>query len=461
MGIQLKDIEGIVGPNGVLIGDDVLARPLNWMGGGKREARAIVRPKSTEDVAKILKLCNAAGQSVVVLGGLTGLVQATDSKPEDLVISLERMNNVLEIDPIGKTMVVEAGTPLQKVHEAANAEGLQFNLELGARGSCTIGGNIATNAGGNQVIRYGMMRNQVLGLEAVLADGTVLSSMNTLLKNNTGYDLKHLFIGGEGTLGIVTKAVLRLFPAPKSTNTALVAVDSFAQLTDLFQLVSEKLAGGLSAFEVMWADHYDLLTKETKRHVSPIENDHAYYVVIEQQGALPEKDMELFASTLERAFEKEIISDAVLAQSESQAQGIWNIREDIEGLAMVLMPGFIFDVSLPIRDMENYIAELRENIKSTWGDKARLIVFGHLGDGNLHLVISVGDGGEAARAKVNDIVYKPLQNIGGSVSAEHGIGLEKKSYLKYSRTPAEIALMKTIKRTMDPNNILNPGKLFD
>ena len=460
MSTLLGAIKDIVGDNGLLIGDDVSARPLDWMGHGQRQALAIVRPVNTEQVSQIMKLCHAAGQSVIALGGLTGLVQGTTSTQSDIVLSLERMRAVEDIDSIGKTMTVQAGTPLQSVHEAAAKQGLQFTLDLGARGSCTIGGNIATNAGGNQVLRYGMMREQVLGLEVVLADGTILNAMNTLLKNNTGYDLKQLFIGSEGTLGIVTRAVLRLYPQAKSADTALVAVNSFKDVTDLFTLMSEQLAGGLSAFEVMWHDHYKLIASDSGRHQAPIPSDYGYYVIVEHQGASPERDSELFSAAFELAMENEIVADAVLAQSKTQAQAIWDIREDIEGLVAALSPVFIFDVSLPIKDMDNYITTLQKNIAETWGDGGKLIVFGHLGDGNLHLGVSVGDSSEDAHARVNALVYKPLQAIGGSVSAEHGIGLEKKNYLALSRTPEELAVMKNLKQMLDPKGLLNPGKIF-
>jgi len=456
----LQTLKVIVGDNGLLTGDDVSARPLNWMGQGNRQALAIVRPTSTQEVSEVLKACNEAGQSIIALGGLTGLVHGTDSTSGDILLSLERMADIEDIDPIGKTIIAQAGAPLQKVQEEAANAGLQFALDLGARGSCTIGGNIATNAGGNQVLRYGMMREQVLGLEVVLADGTIISSMNSLLKNNTGYDLKHLFIGSEGTLGIVTRAVLRLHPCALSTNTALVAVDSFEMLTGFFALMGEQLSGSLTAFEVMWQDHYQLIAVKSGRHTPPLPADYAYYIVVEQQGAHPERDSAQFSAALEIAAEKELLVDAVLAQSKTQTQAIWNIREDIEGLTIALMPGAVFDVSLPIKHMDAYITDLQEKVFETWGEAANTIVFGHLGDGNLHVIVSVGNGSEATLATIKKMVYQPLQKIGGSVSAEHGIGLEKKDYLAVSRSSEEIALMKKFKQMLDPNGILNPGKIF-
>lgn len=456
----LETLSGIVGENGLLTGEDVKARGLNFMGLGAREAKAIIRPRTTEEVSEILKACYAAGQSVVTLGGLTGLVQGTDSTADDIVLSLERMRGIGEIDTLGKTMIVEAGAPLQTVQEAAAEQGLMFALDLGARGSCTIGGNISTNAGGNQVIRYGMMREQVLGLEAVLADGTIITSMNTLLKNNTGYDLKHLFIGAEGTLGIVTRAVLRLHPKPKSANTALAVVADFDKLTQFFTFAGAELGAHMVSFEVMWQDHYELIAVNSGRHQAPLPGGSAYYIVIEQQGAHPERDGENFAEMLGKALENGLVEDVVLAQSEAQAQGIWDIREDIEGLFMNLMPGFVYDVSLPIKDMETYTKTLKTEVQKRWGEQAKVIIFGHLGDCNLHIIISVGDGSDKTRSAANDLVYGPLQALGGSVSAEHGIGLEKKPYLHLSRSPQELAMMKTLRQTLDPKGILNPGKVF-
>ena len=258
----IKKIEKVVSPGGVLLGEDVSNRSDTWPPTGACMARAIVRPASTVEVSAVLKLCHSAGQAVVTHGDLTGLVGGAVAGQQDIVVSLERMNKLEPVDVSNRTVTVEAGVPLQKVHEAAEQEDLLFPLDLGARGSCTIGGNISTNAGGNSVIRYGMMREQVLGVEAVLADGTIISSLSGVIKNNTGYDLKQLFIGSEGTLGIVTRAVLRLHPLPRSCNTALVAVEGFAQVGSFLREMDSALGGTLSAFEVMWNDFFDLIAGE-------------------------------------------------------------------------------------------------------------------------------------------------------------------------------------------------------
>lgn len=454
------DIHKIVGDAGLLRGDDVKARAADWLGMGTLQAKALVRPKSTDEVSQVLALCHAQGQPVITIGGLTGLVHGTDAGPDDIILSTERMSSVGEIDPIGRTVIVDAGAQLQKVHEAVAEHGLQFALDLGARGSCTIGGNIATNAGGNNVLRFGMMRNQVLGLEAVLADGTVLSSMNTLLKNNTGYDLKQLFIGAEGTLGVVTRAVLRLQPAGVGSNTALIAVDDFDAVTRLFAYLGHELAGGLVAFEVMWQSYYTLIAEDTGRHQAPLPATHGFYIIVEQQISDKAHDTERFNAVMEKAIMDEMLADAVIAQSEAQAQAIWNIREDIEGLVMNMMPFSAYDVSLPIRDMNDYINTLERNLKAEWGANVKDVVFGHLGDGNLHLVVALQGLDADKKARLNTLVYGPLKDLGGSISAEHGIGVEKKNYLDLSRSRDEIATMKLIKSALDPKNILNPGKIF-
>ncbi|WP_104203485.1 FAD-binding oxidoreductase [Billgrantia saliphila] len=459
MHVRFEEIAAIVGTGNVLTGADVAQRRVDWMTGASCRAGAIVRPGNTNEVAAVMRLCHAAGQPVVTHGGLTGLVHGGEAGPDELAISLERMTAIEAIDSIGGTMTVQAGAPLQAVQEAADAKDLVFPLDLGARGSCTIGGNIATNAGGVRVIRYGMMRQQVLGLEAVLADGTVISSMNRMLKNNAGYDLKQLFIGSEGTLGIVTRAVLRLQPKPGSERTALVACSSFEGVAGLLGHMGRELGGSLGTFEVMWRNHYSLLTEESGRNTPPLPARWPYYAIIESLGGADEENAARFGAALESALDAGLIEDAVLAQSDTQRRGIWAIREDIEGLIRHLAPLFTFDVSLPIPDMPAYAEGLETALHEHWPD-GRLVVFGHLGDGNLHVSVSVGSDDPDTRRAVERLVYAPLAELGGSVSAEHGIGLEKRDYLAISRTPEEIALMRTLKRALDPQGLLNRHKIL-
>ncbi len=456
----LTQIAAITGPNGVLTGADVAGRAGDWLGRSTCQAKAIVRPASTHELSQIMALCHAAGQSVVPAGGLTGLVHGTDCTASDIQISLERMRAIGAPDPVGRTMVVEAGAVVQAVQQAAAAHGLKFAVDWGARGSATIGGGIATNAGGNSVVRFGMMRENVLGLEAVLADGTVISSMNALLKNNAAYDLKQLFIGSEGTLGIVTRAVLRLHPAPLSVQTALLALDSFAAVQALFVELGQKLGAGLTAFEVMWPSFYEPLAVASGRHTPPLPGGHSHYVLLEASGTDPEADAARFEAVLGDCLERGLIADAAIATSGAQADAMWAVRDDIEGLFAYAAPSVTFDVSLPITAMAGYVAEVEAKVRDEWDAETKFIVFGHIGDGNLHLIIGPRPYDAAARHRAEEIVYQALVPHHGSVSAEHGIGLEKREWLTITRSEAEIALMRTLKAALDPKGILNPGKVL-
>ncbi|MGD0955199.1 MAG: FAD-binding oxidoreductase [Candidatus Acidiferrales bacterium] len=452
----IQKLKTVLKPDAVLEGPEAAEKARSiWTRLGT--PRAVLLPASTVEVSSILRLCHAARQPVVPWGGKTGLVDGALAD-DAFAISLERMDRIEEIDPVGRTMTVEAGCVLQAVCEAADAKGLLFPLDLGARGSATIGGNISTNAGGNRVIRYGMMREMVLGLEAVLADGTVVSSMSQMIKNNAGYDLKQLFIGSEGTLGVVTRAVLRLRPKPASQNTAFVAADSFDDLPRFLRHMELGLGGALSAYEVMWADFYKLVTSPPAKGWPPLPLGHPYYVLVEAFGGDQGEDSARFERVLMAALERGQIADAVVAKSQTERNKMWALRDDVSQVARD-GPIFTFDVSLRISEMEGYIAEIREALSTRWS-KMALTVFGHLGDGNLHVIAGVGERTPEARHAVEEIVYRPLRKCGGSVSAEHGIGLEKRSYLSWSRTPEEVALMRTLKRALDPHGILNPGKIL-
>lgn len=459
MNILIEKIQQITGPNGVLRGADVAARSDSWPPMGGCQAGAIVRPSSTAEVSEILRLCHAAGQPVVTHGGLTGLVGGAKTGPGDIAISLERMNAMEAVDTVNRTVTVEAGVVLQKVHEAADEAGLLFPLDLGARGSAMVGGTIATNAGGNSVIRYGMMREQLLGIEAVLADGTVISSLKGVIKNNTGYDLKQFFIGSEGTLGVITRAVLRLRPQPRSQNTAFLAIDDFNHLGKFLKVMDAALGGTLSAFEVMWNDFYTLIIGDGEKHGKPLDTEHPFYVLLEATGGHEESDRLQFENALHEAFEAELIADAVIAQSKQQRSDLWAIRDDIDAMVKGLFPPIAFDISLSLHQMDDYVREVRAQLQERW-PRAKMAVFGHLGDGNIHLGIGVGSMEAEDVHAVEHIVYEALGRRAGVISAEHGIGLEKRAYLGHSRSAEEITLMRTIKTALDPKNILNPGKVL-
>ena len=422
------------------------------------QAEIIVRPESTEEVSKILSVCNQAGQPVIVHGGLTGLVYGTRTSPDQLILSLERMNTIEDIDPVGRTLTCQSGVTLQNIQEKAESENMIFPLDLGARGSCSIGGNISTNAGGNRVIRYGMTRDSVLGIEAVTSDGTILSSMNRMIKNNAGYDLKQLFIGTEGTLGIVTRCVLRLREAPISQNTALVGIENFPSIVTFLKHIDSGLGGNMSAFEVMWKEFYEMVTNSLDEKSLPLKTNIPYYVLVESMGSDQVKDEEHFELLLQKALEDSVIVDAVLAKSEKERKALWAFRDDVEKQAQY-GPTVMFDVSLPINEMEEYVSKVDLNLQKYWKDFHH-IVWGHLADGNLHLVVGTGDLESDTIKKIENSVYEPLELIGGSISAEHGIGLEKKPYLHLSRSEEEINYMKALKDTFDPKGILNPGLIF-
>jgi len=363
------------------------------------------------------------------------------------------------VDVAGRTMRVEAGVTLQRAQEEAERFDLMFPLDLGGRGSATIGGNISTNAGGMRVVRYGMMRSLVLGLEAVLADGTVLGSLNRMLKNNAGYDLKQLFIGSEGTLGVVTRADLRLVPKPRSHGTAFVACPDFNGVARLLATMDARLGGQLSAFEVMWPEFYEVTTSAPAVNVPILPYGQGIYVLIEALGADPQSDNERLEQALAEAMEQGLVVDAVIAKSDLERRAMWAPREDVFQTRR-FGPTHNFDVSMAIADMPGYLEVLRrdlaESVPGAW-----LGVFGHVADGNLHLAVAAGEAHEATTEAVERCVYEPLRSIAGSISAEHGIGLERKAYLQISRSPAEIATMRALKTALDPRGILNPGKVFD
>lgn len=450
------DLRAIVGEQGLLEGSAVRERG-SAIFHGRVDAEILVRPRSTGQVSHILKLCHARGQTVVTHGGLTGLVQGADAAGGDIVLSLESMNEIERVDVPGRSLRAQAGVQLGRVQREAEEHGLVFPLDLGARDSCTVGGNISTNAGGLRVLRYGMMRNLVLGIEAVLADGTVLTSLNRMLKNNAGYDLKQLFIGSEGTLGVVTRAELRLVSRTRSQETLLASLPGFDAMVELLGRLDAGLGGQLAAFEALWGNYYDYNTSPPAQNAAPLPRGAPFYVIAESLGGDPQADRARLETVLGEAMEAGVVSDVVIANSEQERHAIWAIREDVWQVRNI-GPLLTFDVSLPIENMKDYSQQVCDSVRAFAGEN-RAFVFGHMADGNLHIVVAGGDDA-ATRARVEDIVYRPLAAIGGSVSAEHGIGLEKRAYLPLSRSPAEISTMKLLKQALDPRGILNPGKVF-
>jgi FAD/FMN-containing dehydrogenase len=454
------ELRALLGDAGVLDADELATRSAGVWRPDNLKAAALARPTDTGQVAAVVRWCHVHGISVVAQGGLTGLVHGADASPGQVILSLERMRRIEDVDAVQRTATVQAGVTLQALQEAAEAAQLTYPVDFPARGTATLGGMAATNAGGNSVIRYGMTRDTVLGLEVVLADGTIVSSMNSLIKNNTGYDLRQLFIGSEGTLGVVTRLVLRLRERPLASNTAFVALEQFEHVARFLKHMDRSLGGTLSSFEVMWQPFYRLVTSPPAKGRPPLSQDHPYYVLVEGQGADPGLDTQRFDAAMESAFEQGLVADAAIAQSAADARGFWALRDDVEQVTHGGLP-VVFDISLPIGEMDAYARRLEAQLPEAIGSDHRLFIFGHLGDGNLHVVVQVRPQDYvAARPKIESVVYRGLEGFRGAVSAEHGIGMEKKHWLPVSRSEAEIALMRTLKQALDPRGTLNPGKIF-
>lgn len=427
--------------------------------------RALVRPTSVAEISRTLAICNRLGQPVVPQGGLTGLARAAvPASPGrgEIILALERYAGIEEIDADAATVTVRAGTRLQTLQQAVDEAGFSLGIDLGARGSCQIGGNIATNAGGNRAIRFGVMRDQVLGLEVVLANGSVVSSLNKMLKNNAGYDLKHLFIGSEGTLGVITRAVLKLHPRLETPATALCAVADYDAVVRLWRRVRAELRSVVS-YEVMWPDFYEFVIEHTPDVAAPIAARNCFYVLLECGSPVSgggDDAGELNASLEARLadwLDQGLIEDAAIATSQRQAQTMWAIRE---GLTIDALPNLInFDVSLPIGSIGDFSRRCDQALKNRWPQSMNLF-FGHIGDCNVHIGVSIADLEAGDAHRVDAAVYGVVRELQGSISAEHGIGQLKREFLGHSRTPEELELMRTIKHALDPRGILNPGKVL-
>ena len=387
------------------------------------------------------------------------MVGSTETQGDEIVISLEKMNTIEEIDEKSRTMTVQAGAILEHVQTAAAEKSMLFPLNYGAKGSAQIGGALSTNAGGLRVFRFGMMRQLVLGLEVVLADGTIISSLKKIIKDNSGYDLKQLFIGAEGTLGVITKAVLKLVEAPKSRNSAFVSFDDYEKVVQFLKYMDARLAGTLSGFELIWGDTYQAMTSPPALVKPPIPQGNAYYVLLESLGSHQEKDYQRLEELLAAAFEQGFITDAALAHTAADLEWFWKIREDVHVLKSHCEFDHHFDISLPIPKIGEVLGAIEHQLLAL--EKVRKVfIFGHVADGNIHIVVDRKTQESDLIQAINEIVYTPLQTIGGSVSAEHGIGLHKKSFLHLCRTPEEIQLMKTLKTALDPRGILNANLIF-
>lgn len=419
---------------------------------------ALTYPRGTHQIAAILCYCNQRHIAVQPQGGMTGLAGGAVPVGPCVVVSLERMRAIRELDRAAGTITVEAGVVMEAVQKAADAADLFFPLDIGGRGSCQVGGNVSTNAGGNRVLRFGMARDLVLGVEAVLADGTVIDSLSKVIKNNTGYDLRQLFIGSEGTLGIITAVVLRLFPKARSVSTGICAVTDYAAVLDLLQRARIGFGSQLTAFEVMWPEFYQVGTVNLGRK-PPLNLGYGSYVLIETMGLDPEADQRRYEAVIVAAMEAGAVKDAIIAQSQREASELWTVRDSPgEWQKAGHWPQLSFDVSVPTGEIGQLVAEIDSMLKARWPALTALY-FGHIADGNLHVSVRMS-WHAVPELDIEQAVYSVVSKRRGSISAEHGIGLLKKDFLHLSRSPAEIALMRTIKKAMDPNGILNPGKIF-
>ena len=463
----LDGLRHLVGQAQVLAEGDLSAWELDWRRRYRGRALAVVRPADTAEVAAVVRLCGAAGVALVPQGGNTGLVGGSipDESGSQVLLSLTRLQRVRAIDAANLTMCVEAGCVLQAVQQAAEAAGLLFPLSLAAEGSCTIGGNLATNAGGTQVLRYGNARELCLGLEVVTAAGEVWDGLGGLRKDNTGYDLRDLFIGSEGTLGIITAAMLKLHPRPAAQRTALAACASLDAATALLQLAQRRAGPALTGFEVMNGHALSLVRRHFPALVQPLPHS-PWTALLELGDSEGEAHAQaLLESLLGQALEAGTIDDAAVASSLAQSRAMWHLRESIplaqaeEGLNIK------HDISLPISRIPAFVAATDAAIESRWPG-ARVVNFGHLGDGNLHYNLQAPPAVEAAaflrdhEAAVNTLVYDAVDAHGGSISAEHGIGQLKRHELAQRKSPVALGLMRAVKRALDPQDLLNPGRVL-
>jgi FAD/FMN-containing dehydrogenase len=463
----LTKLRASVGDAHVLTDGDLTSYVQDWRKRVHGKALAVVRPGNTQEVAAVVKACAKVGVSLVPQGGNTGLVVGStpDASGTQVLLSLQRMNAVRAIDADNLTLTVEAGCILQNVQQAAEQAGFLFPLSLGSEGSCTIGGNLATNAGGTQVVRYGNTRELCLGLEVVTAQGEVMHTLSGLRKDNTGYDLRNLMIGSEGTLGIITAATLKLYPLPAVSLTAWAAVPSVEDAVKLLGLAHQHLGAGLTGFEMMGQFALSLVDTHYPKLRVPLWQDTPYCVLLENSDAESEDHARSrFEHLLELAFEQGCVTDAVVAESLSQARNLWHIRESItlaqaeEGLNIK------HDISLPVSAIPAFVASTDALLKRDI-EGVRIVNFGHLGDGNLHYNVQSPKGSDNKlflqnqEDRVNTLVYEAVKALGGSISAEHGVGSLKVDSLPDYKDPVALALMRQVKQALDPQGLLNPGRV--
>jgi FAD/FMN-containing dehydrogenase len=424
----------------------------------------VLRPASVDEVSAILKLANENRVAIVPQGGNTGLVGGQIPHHGEIVLSLNRLDKIREVDPVSNTITVEAGVTLQRTREAAAAVDRLYPQLLHSEGTCTIGGNLSTNAGGTAALAHGIARSHALGLEVVLADGRVLDNLNKLKKDNTGYDLKNLFIGAEGTLGIITAAVLRLVPRPRSIEVAYLAVPSPQAAVDLLNAASGRAAGEVTSFELMSRDGIEMVLKHAAGTRDPLDAPHPWYVLLEISSQLETGLRTMLEELLEYGLEHGLIIDGTVAETLEQGKAFWRIREMIGEVQRSEGGSIKHDISVPVASIPAFIAEANAAVTALIPG-ARPLPFGHVGDGNIHYNITQPVGADKAafmarEEDVQDLVFGIVMKHGGSISAEHGIGVAKRDRLPMVKDTTAIELMRAIKQTLDPNGILNPGKVL-
>lgn len=453
----IAELHHILGPRGLKTGEAVAALDRGFHR-DNLAAGIVALPESTQQVSRLLALCNRVPIAVVPQGGRTGLAGAGASAPGQLILSTQRLNRVEEIDVADGVAVAQAGVTLEALNEAARPHGLCAGIDLTARGSCTIGGMIGTNAGGQEAFRYGVMRRRVLGLEAVLADGSVISELTRVMKVNTGYDIKQLLIGSEGTLGVVTRAVIDLVALRGATATAFCACPDAGAAVRLYRRLQGMEGARLGRAELMWASHVTLSVRELKLDWLKNFLRSAAYVIVEADAAAEEQAAGALQAVLGAAAEAGEIDDAILAKNEQERSGIWRIRE--EWTVDAIFPGGLwFDITVPLGRLGAYVSDLERRL-AEHDPGLRLYNIGHLGDGNLHVTVAADKPITDRYEEVSKLIYASLPGMGGSISAEHGIGLEKKAALAAFGDPVKIEVMRRIRQALDPNGIMNPGKVF-
>jgi FAD/FMN-containing dehydrogenase len=463
----VERLKAVVGASGYLDDPaDVAPYCKSWRDDWIGRVPIVLRPRSTEEVAEVVKICAEAGVAIVPQGGNTGLTGAGQPHPDmsEVIVSTSRLNRIRAIDTVNETIIVEAGVVLKAIQEAADRADRLFPLSLGAEGSCQIGGNIATNAGGVQVLRYGNMRNLVTGLEVVLPNGSMWNGLRGLRKDNTGYDMKQLFIGAEGTLGIITAAVLRLFPKPTASETAWVALDSPAAAVALLGHMRAHMGDAVSAFELMARLIIDLLLSGVPGHEDPLGAVHPWYVLMDVTSQGPPGSLhEPFSEALAGAQETGIIRDALIASSGAQAARLWKMRESLVEAQVSAGGTIAHDVSVPVSRIPEFIERASAAVVKAYPG-VRPCAFGHVGDGNMHYNPIRPRDWDGARFKqerphINRIVHDIVVELGGSISAEHGIGQSRLAELAHYKSAVEIEMMRAVKRALDPQGIMNPGKV--